>query len=132
MVAEVLADRGGHLSVDEILELVQLRYPSTNKTTVYRTLDLLHELGIVVMTDLGSGRLEYEMLGKPHHHLICERCGDRIEVDDMVLEPLRSALLERYGFVTDLDHFALWGVCPGCAGDRPDAQAVPAPGHNSP
>jgi Fur family ferric uptake transcriptional regulator len=117
MVVEVLAAHGGHLTMDEILAHVTARHPSTNKTTVYRTLELLSSLGVVVTTDLGMGRLEYELQSHPHHHLICEKCHTRIEVDDSLLEPLRAGLLERYGFVTNLDHFALFGVCPDCAGD---------------
>lgn len=113
-VVRVLAGQNGHLTVEEILAEVQQRYPSTNKTTVYRTLELLHHLGVVVMTDLGGGRLEYELVGKPHHHLICEGCGTRIEVEDSLLEPLRQDLWERYGFCTNLDHFALFGTCPVC------------------
>src|SRR5438067_4684452 len=95
MVVEVLAARGGHVTGEEILAQVQSRHPSTNKTTVYRTLDLLSALGMVAVTDLGRGRLEYELLGKPHHHLICERCHTRIEVDDDLLQPLRLGLLDR-------------------------------------
>jgi Fur family ferric uptake transcriptional regulator len=117
MVVDVLAAHGGHLTVEDILSGVRRRYPSTNKTTVYRTLELLQGLGMVVMTDLGSGKLEYELLGQPHHHLICERCHDRIEVEDRFLEPLRASLLEHYGFTPNLDHFALWGVCPECNGE---------------
>ena len=114
MVAEVLAAHGGHLTVEEILARVQGRYPTTNKTTVYRTLELLSALDMVDVTDLGSGRLEYELSSRPHHHLICERCGDRIEVDDKFLAPLRDSLWNEYGFCTNLDHFALFGVCPAC------------------
>ena len=114
MVVEVLAGHGGHLTVDEILSVVKARHPQTNKTTVYRTLELLSELGLVAVTDLGSGRLEYELSTRPHHHLICEQCDARIEVDDLLLAPLRASLLETYGFETNLDHFALFGVCPGC------------------
>jgi Fur family transcriptional regulator, ferric uptake regulator len=115
VVAEVLAECGGHLTMEAILAGVQGRYPSTNKTTVYRTLELLHSLGMVVITDLGGGTLEYELVGHPHHHLICEKCGNRIEVADHLLEPLRASLLEHYGFSTNLDHFALFGICPDCA-----------------
>jgi Fur family ferric uptake transcriptional regulator len=114
MVVEVLVERTGHLTVDELLAGVQARYPTTNKTTVYRTLELLQSLGMVVVTDLGGGRLEYELANRPHHHLICEKCDTRIEVDDRLLEPLRASLWEHYGFTTNLDHFALFGVCPEC------------------
>ena len=114
MVVEVLEKQGGHMTVEAILGNVQARHPSTNKTTVYRTLELLGALGLVAVTDLGSGRLEYELAGRPHHHLICEKCGSRLEVDDHLLEPLRDSLWETYGFCTNLDHFALFGICPAC------------------
>jgi Fe2+ or Zn2+ uptake regulation protein len=114
VVVSVLAASTGHVTGDEVLRKVQDRHPSTNKTTVYRTLELLSDLGFVAVTDLGSGRLEYELLGKPHHHLVCEKCGSRVEVEDDLLQPLRASLMERYGYTTTLDHFALFGVCPGC------------------
>src|SRR5207253_10575185 len=52
MVVEVLVERTGHLTVEELLAGVQAHYPSTNKTTVYRTLELLQRLGMIVVTDL--------------------------------------------------------------------------------
>ena len=118
MVVEVLAEEGGHMMVDDILVRVKARYPKTNKTTVYRTLELLSALGMVAVTDLGSGRMEYELVQHPHHHLICEKCGTRIEVEDRLLEPLRQSLWQEYGFCTNLDHFALFGTCPGCSDQR--------------
>ena len=118
MVVQVLAEQGDHLTVEAILSAVQKRLPSTNKTTVYRTLELLNEMGFVLVTDLGSGRLEFELAGHPHHHLICERCSVRTEVEDRFLEPLRASLLEHYGFSTNLHHFALFGTCPQCT-DQP-------------
>src|SRR5438874_361404 len=82
------------LRVEDILCGVRAAYPIVNKTTVYRTLELLQQLGMVVVTDLGGGCLEYELLSRPHHHLICEKCHARIEVEDRFLEPLRASLLE--------------------------------------
>ena len=114
MVVKVLSAHGGHLTVEDILARVREAHPLTNKTTVYRTLELLSELGMVVVTNLGSGRLEYELVSQPHHHLICERCNVQVEVEDRFLEPLRQSLSEHYGFYTNLDHFALFGICPDC------------------
>jgi len=115
MVVETLSRCGGHLTVDSILASIRERYPSTNKTTVYRTLELLSTLGIVAVTDLGGGKMEYELVGDPHHHLICYNCGNQVEVEDRFLEPLRVSLLEHYGFSTNLDHFAMFGLCPACS-----------------
>ncbi len=114
MVVDTLSEYSGHLTVDYILAAIRLKYPSTNKTTVYRTLELLSALGMVAVTDLGGGKMEYELVGDPHHHLICSRCGTQIEVDDHFLEPLRRSLLQHYGFAANLDHFAMFGLCPEC------------------
>ena len=114
MVVEVLSRHEGHLTGEEILAQVRHKHPSTDKTTVYRTLELLSGLGMVVVTDMGSGRMEYELSSNPHHHLICERCDTRIEVEDSFFEPLRDRLWKQYGFCTNLAHFALFGVCPAC------------------
>lgn len=118
MVVETLATRGGHLTVESILSSIREHYPSTNKTTVYRTLELLSTLGMVCVTDLGGGKMEYELSGDPHHHLICSNCGTQTEVEDRYFEPLRASLLEHYGFTTNLDHFALFGLCPFCRDGR--------------
>ena len=118
MVVETLSRCGGHLTVDSILAAIRERYPSTNKTTVYRTLELLSTLGIVAVTDLGGGKMEYELVGDPHHHLICYSCGTQVEVEDRFLQPLRTSLLEHYGFSTNLDHFAMFGLCPACSDDK--------------
>ena len=115
MVVETLSRCGGHLTVESILAAIRQRYPSTNKTTVYRTLELLSTLGMVAATDLGGGKMEYELAGDPHHHLICYRCGMQIEVEDRFFEPLRADLLDQYGFAANLDHFAMFGLCPECA-----------------
>ena len=114
MVVEALARRT-HLTVDEILAEIQKLHPSTNKSTVYRTLDLLSSLGFVNITDLGGGRLEYELSRHPHHHLICERCGTQTEVEDHFFDPLRDSLQAHYGFTPNLGHFALFGTCPKCS-----------------
>ncbi len=114
LVVQTLSRCGGHLTVDSILEEIRREYPSTNKTTVYRTLELLSTLGMVAVTDLGSGKMEYELAGDPHHHLICYKCGAQTEVEDRFFQPLRESLLKHYGFYANLDHFAMFGLCPEC------------------
>jgi Fur family ferric uptake transcriptional regulator len=114
MVVQALSRHGGHLTVENILENIRQEYPSTNKTTVYRTLELLSTLGMVAVTDLGGGKMEYELVGYPHHHLICYKCGTQAEVDDCFFQPLRESLLKHYGFYANLHHFAMFGLCPAC------------------
>ncbi|HMA35267.1 MAG TPA: Fur family transcriptional regulator [Chloroflexia bacterium] len=114
MVLEVLAASPGHTTADKVLGGVQARYPYVNKTTVYRTLELLTALGMVAMIDAGGAQTEYELLDAPHHHLICKRCGLQIELPDATLNPLRQLIEREHNFQPSFDHFALFGVCQAC------------------
>ena len=116
MILSVICESGGHLTADDVLTRVRARYPYLNKSAVYRTLDLLSHLGIITQTDFGSGRIEYEVQQHPrHHHLLCRRCGKRIQVDEHLFDPLEKGLRSDYGFIPDLDHFAIFGTCRNCS-----------------
>ena len=115
LILKVLVERGGHLTAEEIHEHAQQDYPFLNLSTVYRTLDVLQDVGVVVETDLGGGRREFELTGRgQHHHLVCERCGRIIQIDGEVLQPLRDLLAAQHGFEARLDHFAIFGICREC------------------
>ena len=115
MVLEMIADSSDHISAEEIHDRIRASYPNVNVSTVYRTLDLLHELGLVTKADLGDGRVSYHYADKGHHlHLICRKCGARTELDDSLLDPLKKALLRGQGFQADLEHMAIFGVCRAC------------------
>jgi Fur family transcriptional regulator, ferric uptake regulator len=104
----------GHLAADEVFTRVERQLPGVNRSTVYRTLELFSELGLVSVTDLGGGARQFELLDQPHHHLICHRCGGTIDMDDALVEPMREAIRSRYGFSPQVDHLALFGFCDEC------------------
>ncbi len=115
MVLSVICETQGHISADEILARVRARYPYLNKSAIYRTLDLLCELNLVNQTDFGEGRAMYEVHQHPHHHhLVCRKCRKMSEIDARVFAALEKQLRDEYGFVADLDHFAIWGTCGKC------------------
>ena len=115
MILSVVCESKGHLTADEILKRVRQRYPYLNKSAVYRTLDLLTRLGLVNQADFGQGRIEYEIHQDPHHHhLLCRKCGKMTAVDESVFLPLDKTLRNDYGFIPDLDHFAIYGTCRKC------------------
>jgi|GEM_PF-2386614 len=91
MVLAALAAHPGHTTADQILATVQIQYPHVNKTTVYRTLELLAELGMVAISQMGGNQATYELLEAPHHHLICKRCGVMRELPDAALNPCASS-----------------------------------------
>lgn len=114
-VLEAMELISGHMTAEEIMQWAARRYPALNLATVYRTLDLLCQVGLVSQTDLGGGATTYELVGdSPHHHLACERCGGVIEMDEALLTSLRDEALRVYGFHANPRHLAIFGVCQGC------------------
>ena len=123
MILEAVQLGDDHISADEIYARVHERYPHVNISTVYRTLELLKHLGLVVETDLGEGRVKYHYSEKGHHHhLVCQNCGAVLELEESVLRPLKNTLLRKYGFRADLGHFAIFGHCLRCASTSPSPE----------
>ncbi len=115
LVIEALHNARKHISAEEIYDHLHSRYPYTNISTVYRTLELLKELNLVTETNFGEGRVRYHVAEKGHHHhLICRSCGKIIDLEELLLHPLKDTLLQEYGFDADLRHLAISGECSGC------------------
>jgi Fur family ferric uptake transcriptional regulator len=100
-------------------------YPAIGLTTVYRTLDLLVQVGVVFKFDFGDGRARYELLDHfskkaHHHHLICTSCKTIIDYDDFVHEELdliqktENALSERHNFQISGHMMQFYGLCDEC------------------
>ena len=107
---------GEHLTVDEVHARVNALSPVVNVSTVYRTLELFRDIGLLSETDLGTGSRQYELLeGARHHHVICRVCGEMLVIDDDVMRDLSDVLRERYRFEARIDHLALFGRCEVCA-----------------
>ena len=115
MILSVLVERGTHMTAEAIYEFVRRTYPHINLSTVYRTLEMLRDHRVVSETDLGGGARQFEYIRHPHHHLICLRCGQILEMDPKALVALYDHVLDAYGFHARLDHFAIFGYCRACA-----------------
>jgi Fur family ferric uptake transcriptional regulator len=115
MVVKAVEEADSHISAEEIYLQIRARYPHMNISTVYRTLELLSELGLVTETDMGDGRVRYHSIGKGHHHhLVCQKCGEIIDVEESMLSPLRDEIGQRYGFEVNMKHLAFFGLCSKC------------------
>jgi Fur family transcriptional regulator, ferric uptake regulator len=91
-------------------------HPELGLSTVYRTLDLLHELGIVRKEDFGEGYSRYELATeRMHHHARCRECGAVIEFNEELMEYLALQVERETGFVTDWHEITLHGRCTNCA-----------------
>ena len=115
MVLEALHQAEGHITAPEIYGRVRAKYPWVNKSTIYRTLELLKELDLVTETELGGDKLYYHHADKGHHHhLVCQKCGRTIDLDESLLTPLEDTLRRKYHFQAEMKHLAIHGHCLHC------------------
>lgn len=115
MILSVIQESGGHLSIDQIMERVQQRNPAVSLSTVYRTLELLRELGLVRENHLPGEQPHYEASeGTAHHHLVCRNCRAVIHLDDTLLGNLHEMLQNQYHFHGLTLDLVAAGYCETC------------------
>ncbi len=113
-----------HSTPEAVLDYVQRTARGINLSTVYRTLDLLEELGLVAHAHLGHGAPVYHSSDEPEHvHLVCRTCGRVTEAPTSVADTLVGAVDKSYGFDADVPHLTVFGTCADCLGA---AQAQPS------
>jgi Fur family ferric uptake transcriptional regulator len=106
----------GHATPDEVCARVRETAGGVNISTVYRTLELLEELGLITHTHLGHGSPTYHSADEADHlHLVCRDCGAVEEADISLSEPLSKRLADAHGFDVDVSHFAIFGRCRRCS-----------------
>lgn len=118
-IVDTIVDReGDHLTAEEIYDEVKKNCPEIGLATVYRTVLLLEELGVVCRLDLNDGCSRYELVheeeGHRHHHLVCNNCKKVMEVQDDLLDELEAEIEKSYKF-SILDHSVkFYGLCEDC------------------
>jgi len=116
-VIEVLAETDGHVTAAEVVDRCRQRDPTTIPSTVYRTLDVLEELGLVRHGHGADGREEFHVLPAAEHgHLHCTDCGATWELGADRAAAVARALRRDGGFEVDIGHVTLVGRCATCAG----------------
>ncbi|MFH1646049.1 MAG: Fur family transcriptional regulator [Candidatus Omnitrophota bacterium] len=124
-ILEVLSKTAEHLSADEIYLQARKLYPQAGLSSVYRTLELLVNLGIVCKLDFGDGKYRYELVMGPkekghHHHLVCTACGKVVDYTEFIedeIELLRKTekgLSKKYGFNITDHTIQFYGLCDKC------------------
>jgi Fur family transcriptional regulator, ferric uptake regulator len=121
-ILDAVCDGNGHTTLGEIYARVRRIDKTIDRSTLYRTLKLFTELGLVVSADKGDGETYYE-IARPHrhHHLICRQCGQEQEIEHGVIHAMFDQVQQTYGFRVDNDHLVLFGLCAACqqAGTEP-------------
>ncbi len=113
-VLEIIQREGEHLNPQEILEQAQAIHPQTGRATVYRTLELLTNLGIVRPIYVGDSGPTYIRAEGGHHHLVCSQCGCVVDFEQCVADSMERELEERFGFRIKSHLLEFYGLCPRC------------------
>lgn len=105
-----------HFEAEDLIRTVHQRSGRVSRATIYRTLALLEECGVLQKSLFGHNRHFYESLvGRHHHdHIVCVHCGQIREFDDARIDAVQQEVCARFGYAL-VDHMhEIFGVCPGC------------------
>ena len=115
LILQVLEESNGHLDADALYERVKARDPNVSLATVYRTLAVLREIGLVEEHRLGQDHGHYEAVREePHYHFTCLRCGKVIEFDTPLVAQVEQELCEQKGVRVTSTHLHVSGYCAQC------------------
>ena len=115
LLLELLRDAQGHIDAKALYRRASAKDESISPATVYRTLNLFKELGLVDEMRLGKVRCYYEIKqSQGHQHLVCQGCGKVIEFQNSHFKKLINAVQREHGFNVKKAELYLEGYCPGC------------------
>lgn len=120
LILDAVCEGGGHTSFDEIYARVQAKAPTINQATVYRTLDFMCQMQLVVAANIGGCQV-YEIASlPPHHHLVCRACGRIESLDHETVTGLFAQIERERQFKVDMNHLVLFGLCQECLEQKSD------------
>ena len=116
VVAELVADRSGHFTANDLIAEVQDRELDIGRATIFRALDLFTELQLLERIDLPNGDHAYVpcLPGYHHHHVICQSCARVTDVADLGLGQAITRMESETGWTVDKHRLELYGRCPDC------------------
>ncbi len=122
-ILQIFVEHPEHLSAEDVYGILREQDSEIGLATVYRALDLLSELGILVKIDFGDGCARYELnTADPnvhhHHHLICVKCKKVIEFEDDLLDNLEATISKKSGFQILNHEVKFFGYCKDCQTDN--------------
>lgn len=115
MILDAVCEGGGHTTLKQVSRRLKKMDDTIDRSSLYRTLKLFVELGLVVSAENPVGETIYEIPKRqPHHHLICRKCGNEQEIGQEAMAGMFALVEERYGFRVATDHLVLNGICAAC------------------
>lgn len=114
VILEAVLRRDDHPTADQIYEAVQDRIPQISRTTVYRTMETLLELGVIRRVHLTGATCRFDGKVRRHHHLVCMRCNKITDIDDESLDQLPLPRRKLQGFQLRDFSVQFSGICSDC------------------
>jgi Fur family ferric uptake transcriptional regulator len=114
LIVDIIHNNAKHITAEHIIMDVQSRMPGVNKSTIYRTLELLEEAGCVFKSEHRDQSIYHHAEEGHHHHLVCSECGKTIDCDEDLFVPIERSVSEKYGFRIDFRHVVMSGICKKC------------------
>ena len=115
-ILEILRKHPHPLTNREIL--AALPKGQCDLATIYRAMHLLGEIGLIKQYDFGDGKARFELVGEGgdshHHHLVCTRCSEIVEIEECVLDKLEKQIAAKNGFTAVTHKLEFFGICPDC------------------
>ncbi|HZP44702.1 MAG TPA: Fur family transcriptional regulator [Candidatus Binataceae bacterium] len=120
-IARVFFALSRHVSAEELYAEVKRINPHVGYATIYRTLKLLKDCGLLSERHFDEGQARYEVVGEHHHdHFICEDCGRILEFEDEAIERMQRNIARRLGVTLHRHKLELYGRCADCAAKAGD------------
>ena len=118
-IIETFSATHDHLSVEDVYARIHDRFPNVGLTTIYRTLGVLVNAGLVFKFDFGDGKARYELAEGPkgahhHHHLVCTKCSEVVEIAECFPEKIEKRIAAQNGFKAVTHKLEFFGICPDC------------------
>ncbi len=114
-VLRKILETKGHFEIEDIVLDFKKQNLDVSRSTVYRTLNILKELGIVNEVIKYKNKTLYEVALKEHHdHLVCEKCGKIIEFHSEAIEELQNKICKDYNFKPTFHRLEIYGICEAC------------------
>jgi len=117
-VVEILQGNKSHPSAQKIYKEVKKKYPMMSFSTVYKTLKVLAEVGEIQQLSIAEDRVNYDPDTHPHHHFLCEKCGNIYDIE----KPLGVHEISINGHCVNKTQVFYYGICSNCRSGRKDSQ----------
>lgn len=114
-ILEEILNVKGHFEIEDMVKRIKEKSIPVSRATVYRTLNILKEMGLVNEVIKYKNKTIYEISLKQHHdHLICTKCGSIIEFSEEEIEKLQDKICKEYGFKPETHRLEIFGICKNC------------------